>query len=55
MEARGIDVLVGAGYVNYGYVTGYFTHFGRDPVHDHPRPMSRGRVVDGVARRAIGR
>ena len=38
MEARGLDVLVGAGYVNYGYVAGYFTHFGRD----YPGPLYNG-------------
>ena len=38
MEARGIDVLVGAGYVNYGYIAGYFTHFGRD----YPGPLYNG-------------
>ena len=38
MEARGLDVLVGAGYVNYGYIAGYFTHFGRD----YPGPLYNG-------------
>ena len=38
MEARGIDVLVAAGYVNYGYVAGYFSHFGRD----YPGPLYNG-------------
>ncbi len=38
MDARGIDVLVGAGYVNYGYIAGYFTHFGRD----YPGPLYNG-------------
>ena len=30
LVSRGIDVLIGSGYVNYGYIAGYFTHFGRD-------------------------
>ncbi len=38
MEARGIDVLVAAGYVNYGYIAGYFSHFGRD----YPGPLYNG-------------
>ena len=38
LKARGIDVLVGAGYVNYGYIAGYFTHFGRD----YPGPLYNG-------------
>ena len=38
MGARGLDVLVGAGYVNYGYIAGYFTHFGRD----YPGPLYNG-------------
>ncbi len=38
MEARELDVLVGAGYVNYGYIAGYFTHFGRD----YPGPLYNG-------------
>ena len=25
-----IDIIIGTGYVNYGYISGYFTHFGRD-------------------------
>ena len=38
LKSRGIDVLVGAGYVNYGYIAGYFTHFGRD----YPGPLYNG-------------
>ena len=38
IKSRGIDVLVGAGYVNYGYIAGYFTHFGRD----YPGPLYNG-------------
>ncbi len=38
MEARGIDILVGSGYVNFGYLAGYFTHFGRD----YPGPLVNG-------------
>lgn len=38
MEERGIDILIGTGYVNYGYITGYFTHFGRD----YPGPLVNG-------------
>lgn len=30
MMGKNIDILVGSGFVNYGYVTGYFTHFGLD-------------------------
>ena len=30
LSSRGIDALIGTGYVNYGYIAGYFTHFGRD-------------------------
>ena len=37
MEARGIDILVGSGYVNFGYLAGYFTHFGPD----YPGPLVR--------------
>ncbi len=38
LASRGIDVLIGSGYVNYGYITGYFTHFGRD----YPGPLYNG-------------
>jgi Xaa-Pro aminopeptidase len=38
LSSRGLDVLVGAGYVNYGYITGYFTHFNRD----YPGPLYNG-------------
>ena len=38
LEQRGLDVLVGGGYVNYGYITGYFTHFNRD----YPGPLYNG-------------
>ena len=38
LKHRGIDVLVGSGYVNYGYIAGYFTHFGRD----YPGPLYNG-------------
>ena len=38
MRGRGIDVLIGTGYVNYGYFSGYFTHFGRD----YPGPLYNG-------------
>ena len=38
MAERGIDVLLAGGYVNFGYVTGYFTHFGRD----FPGPLYNG-------------
>lgn len=38
MLGREIDVLIGTEYVNYGYITGYFTHFGRD----YPGPLYNG-------------
>ena len=38
MEARGIEILVGSGYINFGYLAGYFTHFGRD----YPGPLVNG-------------
>ena len=38
LSSRGLDVLVGGGYVNYGYITGYFTHFNRD----YPGPLYNG-------------
>ena len=38
LKQRGLDVLVGGGYVNYGYITGYFTHFNRD----YPGPLYNG-------------
>ena len=41
LQSHGIDLLVGSGYVNYGYITGYFTHFGRD----YPGPMYDGRPL----------
>ena len=33
-----IDIIIGTGYVNYGYISGYFTHFGRD----YPGPLYNG-------------
>ena len=38
MEERNIDILVGTGFINYGYITGYFTHFGAD----YPGPLYNG-------------
>ena len=38
MAERGIDVLLAGGYVNFGYLTGFFTHFGRD----FPGPLYNG-------------
>ncbi len=38
MDERGIDILVGAGFINYGYLAGYFTHFGMD----YPGPLADG-------------
>ena len=38
MAERGIDVMLAGGYVNFGYVTGFFTHFGRD----FPGPLYNG-------------
>jgi len=38
MAAKGIDILVGTGYINFGYLSGYFTHFGRD----YPGPLVNG-------------
>ena len=38
LKSHRMDVLVGGGYVNYGYVAGYFTHFGRD----YPGPLYNG-------------
>ena len=38
MEERNIDILVGTGYINYGYITGYFTHYGMD----YPGPLANG-------------
>ena len=38
LQQRGLDVLVGGGYVNYGYIAGYFTHFNRD----YPGPLYNG-------------
>ena len=41
LAGRGIDMLIGSGYVNYGYIAGYFTHFGRD----YPGPLINGRPL----------
>ena len=38
MAERGIDLLLAGGYVNFGYLTGFFTHFGRD----FPGPLYNG-------------
>ena len=38
MDERDIDVLLGAGFINYGYIAGYFTHFGMD----YPGPLADG-------------
>ncbi len=38
MDERNIDVLIGAGYINYGYIAGYFTHLGMD----YPGPLADG-------------
>lgn len=38
MDERNIDVLLGAGFINYGYIAGYFTHFGMD----YPGPLADG-------------
>ena len=38
MDERAIDVLLGAGFINYGYIAGYFTHFGMD----YPGPLADG-------------
>jgi len=38
MDERDIDILLGAGFVNYGYLAGYFTHFGMD----YPGPLADG-------------
>ena len=35
LTEQGIDILIGTSYVNYGYITGYFSHFGRD----YPGPL----------------
>ena len=38
MEEKNVDILVGTGFINYGYITGYFTHFGMD----YPGPLADG-------------
>ena len=38
MASRGIDLLLAGGYVDFGYLTGCFTHFGRD----FPGPLYNG-------------
>ncbi len=38
MSDRGIDVLLAGGYVNFGYLSDFFTHFGRD----FPGPLYNG-------------
>ena len=38
MAEKNIDILVGTGFINYGYITGYFTHFGMD----YPGPLADG-------------
>ena len=38
MRDRGIDILLAGGYVNFGYLTDFFTHFGRD----FPGPLYNG-------------
>ena len=38
MMEKNVDILVGSGFVNYGYITGYFTHFGLD----YPGPLYNG-------------
>lgn len=38
LTEQGIDILIGTSYVNYGYITGYFSHFGRD----YPGPLYNG-------------
>jgi Xaa-Pro aminopeptidase len=38
MTERGIDILVGDGFINFGYIAGYFTHFGLD----YPGPLYDG-------------
>ena len=38
LAERGIDLLLAGGYVNFGYLTGFFTHFGRD----FPGPLYNG-------------
>ena len=38
MEERDIDILIATGFINYGYITGYFTHFGMD----YPGPLADG-------------
>ena len=38
MSDRGIDVLLAGGYVNFGYISDFFTHFGRD----FPGPLYNG-------------
>ncbi|MDE2862817.1 MAG: hypothetical protein OXL33_05145, partial [Chloroflexota bacterium] len=38
MAERDIDLLLAGGYVNFGYLAGFFTHFGRD----FPGPLYNG-------------
>ena len=38
LEERDIDILIATGFINYGYITGYFTHFGMD----YPGPLADG-------------
>ena len=38
LKERDIEILVGTGFINYGYISGYFTHFGMD----YPGPLYNG-------------
>ena len=41
LATKGIDILIGDGFVNFGYLTGYFSHF----MADYPGPLYDGQPL----------